>query len=371
MTLKRKITPFLLCFLFTQAIAQDPNLVSNLEVWLDGTTGVETAAGIAAKNGESVTNWIDKKSGKIFTQSVQAKKPAYSFVNDKKVIQFNSAEFDGLMYSSDFIGNNEFTYFVVASASSFTGALVGTGHSDLYLWHGDVLGRVWNGSYKVASYNEKIATQQFFIASVSWSNSTAIVSLNGKRNSTPVAGLTAGRNSFLIGSNPSSEILNFNGSIAEIVIYKKALTESELMVVEEYLAIKYGITLPGEGGGVSCPHIYCGETGVGIGTSKIPADYKLAVRGNVMAERVKVEVYSKWPDYVFEKDYKLIELSQLREFISTNGHLPNIPSAENATKIGIDLGEMDVRLLEKIEELTLYILELEQRLKKLEKSEMK
>jgi hypothetical protein len=84
---------------------------------------------------------------------------------------------------------------------------------------------------------------------------------------------------------------------------------------------------------------------------------------------VKVDIASGngWADYVFEKDYQLMSLNDLEEFIDKNGHLPEVPTTEEAIKNGIELKEMNILLLKKIEELTLYTLEQEKRIEALEK----
>lgn len=94
---------------------------------------------------------------------------------------------------------------------------------------------------------------------------------------------------------------------------------------------------------------------VGIGT--ISPDSKLTVKGNIHVEEVKVDLSVPGPDYVFKEDYDLKSLAEVKNYIEENGHLPNIPSAKEMEKNGIHLGEMNMKLLEKIEELTLYILE--------------
>ncbi len=66
-----------------------------------------------------------------------------------------------------------------------------------------------------------------------------------------------------------------------------------------------------------------------------------------------------WPDYVFGSEYKLKPLADVKTFIAENKHLPNIPSASEIEKNGIQLGDMSKRLMEKVEELTLYILQLQ------------
>ncbi len=120
---------------------------------------------------------------------------------------------------------------------------------------------------------------------------------------------------------------------------------------------------------------YCGNTNdiynlptsgnVGIGTSQIPAGYKLAVNGKIICEEVKVKLSTAWPDYVFRQDYPLMPLSELKCFIQDKSHLPGIPKATEVEKEGSSIGDMQVKLLEKIEELTLYIVEQEEKLQKL------
>ncbi|WP_422858984.1 hypothetical protein ACOKFD_16870 [Flagellimonas sp. S174] len=99
---------------------------------------------------------------------------------------------------------------------------------------------------------------------------------------------------------------------------------------------------------------------VGIGT-EIP-DSKLTVKGKIHAEEVKVDLSVPGPDYVFKEDYDLKPLEEVQNYIKENGHLPNIPSAKEMEENGIQLGDMNMKLLEKIEELTLYTLEQEKKL---------
>lgn len=94
-----------------------------------------------------------------------------------------------------------------------------------------------------------------------------------------------------------------------------------------------------------------------IGTLQVANGYALTVKGKVMAEEMRVQLQANWPDYVFAGDYDLMPLKELANYIDTHSHLPNIPSARIAEDQGIELGEMNRRLLEKVEELTLYILQ--------------
>jgi len=98
---------------------------------------------------------------------------------------------------------------------------------------------------------------------------------------------------------------------------------------------------------------------VGIGTTS--PDSELAVNGNIHAKEVKVDLIG-WPDYVFNEDYNLPALEEVEKYIKEKGHLINIPSAQEVEENGIQLGEMNKLLLEKIEELMLYTISQEKKL---------
>ncbi|WP_335967209.1 hypothetical protein [Galbibacter sp. PAP.153] len=93
---------------------------------------------------------------------------------------------------------------------------------------------------------------------------------------------------------------------------------------------------------------------VGLGTN-IPGPWKLAVNGKIRAKEIKVE--TGWSDFVFENDYDLPTLEEVEKHIQEKGHLKDIPSAKDVEENGILLGEMDAKLLQKIEELMLYTIQ--------------
>jgi hypothetical protein len=97
---------------------------------------------------------------------------------------------------------------------------------------------------------------------------------------------------------------------------------------------------------------------VGIGT--INPLNKLDVKGAIHSQEVKVDM-SGWSDFVFKKGYNLPTLEEVEKHIAEKGHLENIPSEEDVLKNGINLGEMNAKLLQKIEELTLYMIDQEKR----------
>jgi hypothetical protein len=111
-----------------------------------------------------------------------------------------------------------------------------------------------------------------------------------------------------------------------------------------------GITLKAVSGNVLIP------TGnVGIGTLTPSATYRLSVEGKIRSKEIVVE--TGWADYVFAKNYKLPSLSDVEKYIKANSHLPEIPSAEEIQTNGLKLGEVQTKMMQKIEELTLYIIE--------------
>lgn len=110
---------------------------------------------------------------------------------------------------------------------------------------------------------------------------------------------------------------------------------------------------------------------VGASTTTIPASspYKLAVSGGIITEKVRVATTGTpfWADFVFEPTYQLRSLRELEKFIQTNKHLPEIPSTVDVTQNGIDLAEMQALLLQKVEELSLYVIEQNKQINKLQR----
>lgn len=111
--------------------------------------------------------------------------------------------------------------------------------------------------------------------------------------------------------------------------------------------------------------------GITVGTGvTIPAGstYKMAIGGGILTEKVRVATNGTtfWADFVFDKNYKLRPLSEVESYIKTNKHLPEIPSTAEVTKDGIDLAQTQALLLQKVEELTLYVIEQDKKIKKLE-----
>ncbi|MBK8416630.1 MAG: hypothetical protein IPL22_20240 [Bacteroidetes bacterium] len=106
--------------------------------------------------------------------------------------------------------------------------------------------------------------------------------------------------------------------------------------------------------------------GIGIGISNIPPGYKMVVDGKVGFREAYVKLSGAWPDYVFDGNYKLQPLHELQKYISLNQHLPGIPTAAEIDAEGQNLGEIQRLQQEKIEEVFLHIIKLNERIEYLE-----
>ncbi len=109
--------------------------------------------------------------------------------------------------------------------------------------------------------------------------------------------------------------------------------------------------------------------GVGINTAAVPANYHFAVNGAAIVTSMTVKLYNAWPDYVFKKGYDLPTLSEVSNYIIKNNRLPDMPSEDQVSKNGINLGELVTLQTKKIEELTLYLIEKDKELKELKSNQ--
>ena len=117
------------------------------------------------------------------------------------------------------------------------------------------------------------------------------------------------------------------------------------------------LNIQSNGGNLLLCGLNFGAVGIGISNENdLAFGYALSVRGKGMFEELRVELEPAWPDYVFDDGYELLNLQELSAFIDSNGHLPNIPSADDIEKNGLMLGEMQRLMMEKIEELTLHVI---------------
>ena len=128
---------------------------------------------------------------------------------------------------------------------------------------------------------------------------------------------------------------------------------SQLQVMKN-VAIGYSATTIAPENGLCVNGNVC----IGPVFTTTPGGYKLIVEGKVGAREYVATADLTWPDYVFNKEYELMPLKELENFINANKHLPAVPSASEIKEKGVNLGEMDATLLKKVEELTIYLIDL-------------
>lgn len=168
----------------------------------------------------------------------------------------------------------------------------------------------------------------------------------------------------LAGKNPMQLFSDANGTD---FAYLKGVTDNSITPQYPFAGLEIGaapntaIYLSANYGPVIT---IASNNNVGIGTTN--PTYKLSVNGNIRSKEVVVE--TGWADYVFDKNYKLLPLEEVEKFIEQNNHLANIPSAKEIEANGQALGDIQRRMMEKIEELTLYVIQLQKEVEKLKKT---
>lgn len=163
----------------------------------------------------------------------------------------------------------------------------------------------------------------------------------------------------------------FTGSRVEVLggsdVSSTSTTDGYLLIgsgTGVNIAIDNNEIIARDNGATSLLHLQAdgGQVGIGLQGLTVPAGFIFAVDGKAMMEEVEVQLSGDWPDYVFEENYDLLPLSELERHIKSHRHLPGIPSQADMDGAGLAIGEMQTKLLEKVEELTLYILQLNDRI---------
>lgn len=137
-----------------------------------------------------------------------------------------------------------------------------------------------------------------------------------------------------------------------------------------YIALIFGLFIVQKSNAQSPVGFPDGIT-VGNYTVTIPtgSPYKMAVAGGIITEKVRIATNGTtfWADFVFDKNYKLRSLSEVAEYIKLNKHLPDVPSTTEVNNNGIDLAQTQAILLQKVEELTLYVIEQNKKIERLDR----
>jgi hypothetical protein len=156
--------------------------------------------------------------------------------------------------------------------------------------------------------------------------------------------------------------INYNYGWAVLNASGNDLTVNKFLAMTDDWSLYVGQNFRSDGAAIAIKAIANGNVGIGTATPK----EKLSVNGKIRAHEIKVET-ANWPDYVFAKDYQLPSLAETAKHIKEKGYLPGIPSAEEVKNNGIDLGGMNAKLLQKIEELTLHLIDKEKDIETLKK----
>lgn len=249
-------------------------------------------------------------------------------------------------------------YNTSGSNNVFTGSLAG---------YSNVRGsnNVFNGSQ--AGYSTTTGNRNVFVGSdAGYSNTTGTTNTymgyySGRLNvgtgnvfvgNYSGASETARNNTFILANSPTSSLLFGDFSTKQLAVGTNVLTTGYAFKVIGGLLVK-----PTEAS--TAPALSINTAGnVSIGTSTVyggATPYMLSVNGKVACKELKVDV--NWADYVFADDYALRDLKEVEQFIAANKHLPDVPSAAKVEADGLMVGEMQAVMMQKIEELTLYIIE--------------
>lgn len=209
-----------------------------------------------------------------------------------------------------------------------------------------IISEGFSDTHEVTALNDLILNEWYHIAVTRTSNELKLFIDGELVNSIELAEniyiSNAGRD-LLIGTSGSPSSFT-KAAFDDLVIYNRALNDSEIN------NLSTGI----DENACNCTEIYANKIGVGTTNTQ---GYDLAVAGDIIATEIKVAEVENWPDYVFESDYELRSLKELERYISTHHHLPEMADESKVAEEGIELGEMNAKLLQKIEELTLYLIE--------------
>ncbi len=215
------------------------------------------------------------------------------------------------------------------------------------------------------------------LSSTAQTDTTVDLNWSGATDDVAVTGYNIYQNGSLIttlGNVSTYQVTGLNASTAYNFTVTALDGTGNESVVSNAIAITTNTASGGNNGGsgsgvwsLNNQDVYYNNGNVGIGTNTVPTGYQLAVNGKIISEEIKVQLEVNWPDYVFSNAYKLPTLQEIEAYIQKHQHLPNIPSAKEVEKEGLQLGDMNAKLLEKIEELTLYIIQQEKRITHLEK----
>jgi hypothetical protein len=256
------------------------------------------------------------------------------------------------------LGNTAIGVNAMASGSITGQFNIGLGNGSLTNLTGGSqnVGIGWRALSRITSgfYNMGIGTQALFNNNVG--NNNVAIGISSMLANTDGSSNTA------IGFNSLISNVNGDGNVA----IGNAAGADETGSNKLYIANSNTVT-PLIYGDFSAKFVSIGDVSVSKRSAAGTGGYNLLVKGGILTEKVKVALANTtdWADYVFEDSYSLMPLSEVEAFTKANKHLPNVPSADEMVNNGLDVGQTSKMLMEKIEELTLYLIELNKEVQEL------
>jgi len=327
------------------------------------------------------TSRLDIRGDAASSQTILNAQTTYTGATNVIAVNGLSTPQSGYGIGGSFTGGSYGAQGFVTSTSSNTGiglfgSSTGTGGNRIGVWGNSsggtanygIYGSVSGGAGNYAVYGSNTNTAGYagyfngrgYFEEELRANKNLIVDLNaGIGTLTPTTKLN------IIGGADASLTTNGFIQLGSTTSWNLLLDDNEILARNN--GAGNDLFIQNDGGNVLMCSSELGGVGIGITAGSFLANgYIFSVDGKIIAEEMRIQNSANWPDYVFENKYALMPLDELKESIESNKHLPNIPSATEIENDGLLVGDMQKKMMEKIEELTLYILNLNDANKKLQ-----
>jgi hypothetical protein len=350
------------------------NYAGNLGLGTDNPVGKVHISLIESALSNAVIIDNNSQASNIQFRQEGANKGFIQSSGDNLIISTNSGNTDGIMY----IGANGINR-VAINGEGNVGIRTSTPAAPLHVFTGDDASATTSGFLQLGATTSTnlILDNNEILARNNGVVSTLFVGRDGSMlqigNSTATPGtklyVTSGGNLDLTEANSGFMVLGSSGGTHLAFDNNEIQGRNNGVASTLFLQNKGGGVRIGDGDfstslrlGVTGDAIVTGNLRVGL--APLPSGYSFGVDGKIICTELLVRLVPSWPDYVFDKGYKLRNIYELDNFINTNKHLPGIPKAAEVAK-GLSVGEMQKLQMEKIEELTLYIIQLKRELDEL------